>query len=371
MKWFLIFLIQILILVSCGYLLTIYPGTFTVEWLGYQIEASLLVLFVAFILTFLTLGFINKLLSTIVHGPAWFKARSQKKGMQSLTQALSALWALDGRQVEKKAQDVRRDLRADDLAIFLEAEAAYVQGDLIEAQKRYQFLSASPEYQYLAYHGLARLSLKWGDEQKALQWANKAKDAYQNSRWARNIIVEHALKADDLPLALRELDAMLALKGGPTQPLLNQKATILLTMAEQEIQSGDFKTALEYAREAYDITDDKGKASVLYVDLLRQLKGEKKAISVIEETWALSPNPHLPDLYVDLMRPPSEEEKLIVIKRLASFAPHHPESFFITACAAIDAQQWDEARACLKHLKEQGYQPDRVLKLMTDLESAL
>jgi HemY protein len=373
MKWLLIFLILVLILVTGGYLLTTYPGTLTIHWLGYQIKTSMLVFFTVLLILILLLGFILKILATIFHVPAFFKARHKKhtyeKGISSLAEALSALFALDGKQTEHKAHSIRQYLHEINLATFLEAEAAYLQGDMVEAEKRYQSLINSEDYQFLAHQGITRVYLKLGDDQKALQSAIKAKNIYRKSPWVHNTIIEQAIKQENLPLALSELNEMIKLNISPTQQLNNQKSTILVKLAEQESLRGSLKVALNYAQEAYEIAEDKSGSCFIYVDLLRKVKGDKAARKLIEKIWSTSPHPKLAKLYVDVMRPDSELNKLKIVKRLASFAPHHPESLLMIARAAIDAKQVEEARDCLDHLIAVGYQTETVHKLKTELDS--
>lgn len=355
-------LIQVVILVAGGYLLTTYPGTLTIQWLGYNIETSLLVFFTALLIVSIILGFVLKFLAAIFHVPSFMKARYQKhtyeKGIHSLTEGISALYALDGKRTEHTAQGVRQYLHESNLATFLEAEAAYLQGDMVEAQKLYQSLMTIEEYQFLSSQGLSRIYLKLGKDQEALEWATKAKDASPNSPWAHQTIVDQAIKMNNQPLALAELNEM----NNPPQ-----KATILLQMAEEEVQGGNLQTALQYAKEAYEIAADQIEICLLYVDLLRKIKGDKTALKVIEQSWAVAPHPTLAEIYVKMLHPDSPLNKLSVIKRLASFAPQHPESFLITARAAIDAKQFNEARECLEQLIADGYQTETVLKLQADL----
>jgi HemY protein len=140
-------------------------------------------------------------------------------------------------------------------------------------------------------------------------------------------------------------------------------------LADHAKQQGDLKTALTYAEEAYELAQDKRDIVFLYVYLLRQLKGEKAAQSVVEQTWAISPDPRLAKLYLEITHPDSDQNKMKMIKRLASFAPHNPESFLATAHAAIDVKLWDEARELLSQLIADGYGTEEILKLSSRLEN--
>jgi HemY protein len=215
MKWFFIFLVQVILLVTVGYLLTIYPGMITVNWIGYQAETSLLVFATIVLIISITFGLLIKILATLINAPFLLKSRYQKrsaeKGIHSVIEAMTAWSAQDSVQTVGKADEIRRFLHERDLANYLEAEAAFMKGDIQTAQRFYQDMLYAHGFQFLACQGMTRIYLKLHNDKQALEWAQKAKTAYSDSFWAHDIIVDLAIKTNNWELALTEINTLIKL----------------------------------------------------------------------------------------------------------------------------------------------------------------
>lgn len=374
MKWLIFLLLQIFVLTLGGYFLATYPGTLTVQWLGYQLETSLLVFVIALIVVSFIVGFVIKTLSSFLRVPDLLKARYHKytyqKGIRALVCALTGLRAQDGKQAAKEAGYLRKFLQEETLATYFEAEAAIYCRDYVLAEKLFHALSERETFQFLGHAGLLRLSLVCGETQKALNSAMMAKKFYPLSSWVRNKIIEQAFIANKLDIALAEVEETMRLKIISNQNLKETKAQILFKLATHALQTKDLKTAVDYCHEAYELAQDKREIAHIYVGLLIEMNEEKRARHIIEQTWTLSPDEDLSKLYIDVMHPTSVLDRFKAIQRLASFSPHHPESFFICAQAAIDAKLWGQAHDHLNQLIAEGYTDERVSRLMSELEHA-
>jgi HemY protein len=88
----------------------------------------------------------------------------------------------------------------------------------------------------------------------------------------------------------------------------------------------------------------------------------------VEAAWQASPHPDLADVYVDLRPGDAARDRLKRAKRLAGKAPGHLESSLAVARAALEASDFEQARAALEsHLDDPT---QRVCLLMAEIETA-
>lgn len=74
---------------------------------------------------------------------------------------------------------------------------------------------------------------------------------------------------------------------------------------------------------------------------------KKSAEKILSSIWKLSPNDELADMLLELYPLESSGETHRRIKKIAQLAPHYPESQHLLAEAAINAEQWPDARGAL------------------------
>jgi HemY protein len=90
-------------------------------------------------------------------------------------------------------------------------------------------------------------------------------------------------------------------------------------------------------------------------------------VPVLLKTWRLSPHPDLAAAYAYARPGDSPRDRLNRMRHLARLTPHDPEGPIAFAITAIEAREWDEARAALEPLLE-GRLTQRVATLMARIE---
>ena len=130
----------------------------------------------------------------------------------------------------------------------------------------------------------------------------------------------------------------------------------------------DRATACEVAVEAVKLCPGLVPAATLAGRLLAEAGEPRKAGRVLEAAWRENPHPDLADAYADLVPGAAAQDRLARMRALARLAAGSPESALAVAQAALDANEFSEARAALAPL--QAPPTRRVATLMARLEEA-
>src|SRR5262249_1981173 len=120
------------------------------------------------------------------------------------------------------------------------------------------------------------------------------------------------------------------------------------------------------ALEAVKLAPDLVPASALAARLLAEGGETRKAIKVLEAGWRAQPHPDLAEVCAHLRPGDAARERLARVETLTRQRPHHVESAFAVARAALDAQEFSAARAALSPLAAAPTQ--RAAMLMAELE---
>ncbi len=98
-------------------------------------------------------------------------------------------------------------------------------------------------------------------------------------------------------------------------------------------------------------------------------RGESRQASrVIARTWKLSPHPDLAMVYAFAKPGDAPRERVKRVKYLAGLTPDDVEGPIAVAGAAIEAQEWEEARDALAPYLD-GRPPARICTLMARIEA--
>ena len=102
-------------------------------------------------------------------------------------------------------------------------------------------------------------------------------------------------------------------------------------------------------------------AAALAGKLLTRKGDIRRASKLIETAYSATPHPDLVDAYLGVRPGDSAADRLARAETLARIAPRDPESLMAVARTALEAREFDRARATLKPLVEggDGARPDR------------
>lgn len=346
------------------------PGTVTVEWLGYEIETSAFVaaLVVAALVSLLILAY--ALLRYVWTRPAaiatHLRERRRQQGLDALSRGLLAIGVGDRIQAQRYAGVAGRYLPREPLTALLRAQAAQLKGDPAAARRAFQAMLDGPETQLLGVRGLFLEAKRGNDEDAARALAEQAVKRDPKLAWSVNALFDIEARAGDWDGALNTL-AIARQNGHIDAATANRRRAVLLTAEARETETFDPDKALTLANEALRLAPSLVPAAELAGRLFAS-KGEARAASrQIVRTWKLSPHPDLATGYAFAKPGLSPKDRLKRVDYLADLTPDDIEGPIAVAHAAIDAQEWQQARDALAPYLD-GRPSARICTLMAQIE---
>jgi HemY protein len=125
---------------------------------------------------------------------------------------------------------------------------------------------------------------------------------------------------------------------------------VLLTARALAIEESERDRALALVEEALKLEPTLVPAAALAGRLLAESGNLRKAGQILEKAWKANPHPELADVYTHLRFGDSARDRLTRADALAQKAPGDVEGAFAVARAALDAREFDKARATLAPL---------------------
>ena len=147
----------------------------------------------------------------------------------------------------------------------------------------------------------------------------------------------------------------------------DRRRAVLLTAQAQVAEETDPERALTLALEAHGLAPDLVPAAAIAGRLLAARGNTPRAAKILQRAWSRSPHPDLATAYAYARIGDSPRDRLDRVKQLAALNPTSIEGPIAVAAAAIEARQYDEARAALEPLLH-GRMTQRVATLMARVE---
>lgn len=346
------------------------PGSLLITWQGYEVETSV---FRAIVILSLLLG-VAILLWTVARqlweAPAsignFFNRRRHRRGLEALSGGMIAIGAGDRQLAMKYAVQARRSLPDEPLTHVLRAQAAQLSGDRTTARRIFEAMLGSPETELLGLRGLFLEAEREGEMAAALQFAERAMGLNPKLGWPVEALFELQCKRGDWKSALETL-AVARRHGHIERSSADRRRAVLLTAQAQVVEDSDPNRALSLALEAHGLASDLIPAAAIAGRLLAAKGQTPKVAKVIQKTWKRSPHPDLATAYAYARLGDSPRDRLDRVRALAALSPNSIESPIAVATAAIDAQDWQTARAALMPLVP-GRMTQRVATLMARVE---
>lgn len=346
------------------------PGVLQLTWQGYTYEVSLVVAAVAIIVIFGLLLLVIWLVRTIVVSPRivgdYFASRRRDRGYRALSRGMIAVGAGDQRTATRAADEASALLGQEPMTILLTAQAAQLGGNGALARTSFEKLAARQETRVLGLHGLFIEARRQGEDEAARHFAEEATQAAPKIGWAGEALFEYQAQSGEWLQALRTL-------GTNAQAKLVDKATaqrlraVLLTAWALDVESSDPDEARAHAQEAHRLAPAFSEAAIVAGRLLSRAGDFRRASRVLETTWKAAPHPDIADTYATVRPGDSVRDRLKRVRRLAELRPNHPEGAMAVARAAVDAHDWEVARAALEG-QTRSKPSERVCVLMAEIE---
>ena len=353
--------------------LTETPGAVTLEWRDWRVDTSvaMLVLFVA--LLFLFGAGVYQVWRLFLRAPKAMMenraARRREDGYLALTRGMVAVAAGDAAEARRQAKKASEVLGRPPGALLIGAQAAQMEGRSGVARKFYEAMLETPETELLGVRGLMTLAEQAGDDEAALELAEKARRLNPRVPWALTRLFQLQIKDrrwEDAEATLRDAMAAEAVSPAEGQP---RDAALLVQLSLMAERAGNRRLALERARKAQKTAPAFLPATLQLVALLHADGKSRAARKAAEQAWQAEPHPDLARLYLEVEGGADPTRRLKAAEALAALAPGARETHLAMARALLDARLWGQAR---KHLDTGGgTDPDAAFcRLFAELEQA-
>lgn len=329
------------------------PGVVVVNWLGYEAETSVFRAAVLLIVTFAVLSVLGWLAVHLWNSPGRMarqrRERQRRRGYAAIQHGMFAVGAGDEAMAARFAAEAKRALPNEPLTNLLRAQSAQLSGDRAAARRIFESLLANPQTKLLGLRGLYLEARREGHMEAARQLAGQAFAAKPALAWSTTALFELQCKEGDWQGALATL-AIARQQKSIGKKTASRRRAVLLTAQAMQLEEREQGKALELALEAHRLAPALVPAAAAAGRILAAQGHASKATKILAQTWELSPHPDLALAYAFARPGDSPRDRLNRVKALAAQTPQHAEGRVSVAAAAIEAQEWDEARAALQPL---------------------
>jgi HemY protein len=367
------FIIEVTIVVAVAVWLANRPGVVSVDWQGWRVETSLgIVALVVLVLVVLA--------ATLYVGWRWLRRapseiaasrrhRREATGYRALTDGLAAVAAGDASAARKLARRADSLLKAPPLTLLLSAQAAQLDGDEATARHCFEQMLERPETEFLGLRGLILQALRDGDDERALDYAQRAYPLQPSAPWLLDTLISLHSKAGQWRAAQKIVEEAQRRKRVPAEVGRRQQAALLTERAQSAMSRGSLSDAFEQIRRAHDLDPALPPAAELMARLVADDGRVRRARKVLEHAWRVAPHPALSAAYLDIVGDEAVLDRYRAITKLTKENASHPESRFAIAEAAVAAKLWGEAKQQLEAL-ETAAPTARVFRLWARLAEA-
>jgi HemY protein len=293
------------------------------------------------------------------------RERRQARGRHAITQGLLAIGHGDSSAARAHAQVARKHAADDPLALLLHAQSAQLDGDRQGARAAFHAMAERADTRLLGLRGLFIEAQRADDPVAAVMIAEEALKIAPASTWASQAVLGFRCAKGDWSGALTILDNNLA-SGLIDKAAYRRQRGVLLTARALELQNVDRDMSRESAMEAVKLAPTLVPAAVLASKYQSEAHQVRRSMRIVETAWMAQPHPDLADAYAHVRLGDSARQRLVRVQTLAAKAPGHLESAVALARAAIDAAEFEQARAALARFIAVPTQ--RVALLMAEIE---
>jgi HemY protein len=266
----------------------------------------------------------------------------------------------------RAAIQARKSLPNEPLTHLLRAQAAQLTGDRTTARRIFEAMLGSPDTEQLGLRGLFLEAQRERETEAARHFAERAVALNPKLPWAVDALFDLQCREGDWPGALETIGV--ARKNGHVErPAADRRRAVLLTAQAQAAEEADPERALNLALEAHGLAPNLVPAAAIAGRLLASRGNTPRATKILQRTWSRSPHPDLSAAYAYARIGDSPRDRLDRVRQLAALSPNSLEGPIAVATAAIEARQFDEARAALEPLLA-SRMTQRVATLMARIE---
>jgi HemY protein len=353
------------------------PGDVVITWPWLEqvspghgrIEISVMVLGGLIAVVMALLALLWSLLRALFGSPFTLRRHLQRRrgerAYEAISRGLVAIGAGDIAAVRKHAAEVKRIAPSEPLALLLTAQAAQLHGDREAADNTFRVMAGRADTKALGLHGLFVEARRRGDHASAHALAEEAARENPALGWAGKAVLEFRCLTGDWAGALAMLEGN---KSALDKQAYRRQRAVMLTARALATEDTDRDSAKAFALEANKLAPTLVPAAALAGRMLAEGGELRKASRILNKAWVADPHPDLARALSDLRFGDAARDRLKRIEAAAKKVPGHIEGALAMARAALDALEFDKARAALaSHL---AAPTKRVALLMAEIERA-
>jgi HemY protein len=346
-----------------------HPGTFEINWFGYQIILpvySFLMLFifcVGLIYFLLSLKFRWKIFR-IKRG---FKSQEKQslKAENLMLEGLAAIASRDVSRAQKIFTKLSEVQTSSPLGLLFSAQMAMLKKDDAHVDILFQKMLALPQTQFIGLRGLASQHVARGEFQAARAMVISILKHNPRSLWALEAAFDLNIRMkawSDAHQSLKQLA-----KYHPIPDFAHKEALVLFELVELSKITNP-EEAEQLVSKAYRLDPSIPAVALTYASLLQDHGALRKASRVLEKAWEHHQHPDLAIAYMNTEDEPLKKFQLM--QRLFDLAPTSWEAKLLYSQAAMNAELWGMARPHLEQLLEE-HPTHKVFQAFASLEEKL
>ncbi|MGF1503358.1 MAG: heme biosynthesis protein HemY [Paracoccaceae bacterium] len=282
----------------------------------------------------------------------YFEGIRQTRGIEALSQAMTALSAGDARTARVKSEKAERLLGRPELTRLVSAQAAELAGDRSRAREQYRLLAAQPATAAVGIRGLLGIAIAEGSTEPALRLAARAVELQPTDPELLDTLHRLSVEAEDWEGARDTVLRGRKVAAFAKDDADRREAEALHRLAEAAVGTGDRDRATQLAQDAAKRDPSRGDAVTLAAGLLIDAKQQRSASRLLIDAWRVNPSAPLAAAFADIEPNESPRSRQRRFARLIEANPRHAESRYLRAELALMAGDWAEARAAVEELGE-------------------
>ena len=355
------------------------PGVVRLDWIGYSVQTSVAVIIGTVVIVYTVFyAFLAKPLLLLTQKVGyWLGADKRARKMAQskidktvdrytvLNKGLIALAAGDIVAAERWAGTIRKEFSGEEeKTTFFEAQLAEAKNDTAEAMRLYDILAEKRETYLLGMRGKVRLYRLTGNLTQAAEVCSELLSMKNPPKWVLSEAFELQIHEKQWEQAIVTLEKALKYDLFDKVTAKRLIASVLLEKAEE---TADRAAKEKLIREAYDTDKTFVRAAVKTAELDIGKGQIKRARSLLQKLWKISPSWAVYEVYLTLTEKESPIEAVKDVEELISGNPEARINDLIFADCSLRARLWGQAKTAVSKYLETHPESKRALMMAEEI----
>ncbi len=297
----------------------------------------------------------------------YFKARSNRKGLNALSNTVENLASGDAKGALSQAYKADKYLDKPALTGILLAQSAKAAGKTKEAEAAYKKVLESGTGRFAAVRGLMQQRIENGDEETALKLAEKAIALKPNDIETINALFELQVDAKQWDGARKTLKAKAKYEKLPSAFVSRREAVMAISEAQKIDKEAEPERYNDRVMLAHRLAPSLVPAAVLAAQVKAEAGNIRAADTILVKAWNAGPHPDIAKAYGALAPDETAEARLRRFKVLTKRQSANPETRMLKAELFLAAEDFPQARRALGNAATLG-DTTRSLSIMAAIE---